>query len=153
MRPDGAEWGRVALREFQCNCKLFATRLWTCSQNQQQGYVLRAARAIVFNSCLCRSRLAARPKHALALRSLRFDSHAAVRTVVEEAAGLSRTGLSGRRRIHGSGKLGDLPRGRLEVRLRAADDRAAVQPDRDPVAVFMRAAGNWRRPRSRAGLS
>src|SRR6266511_1185262 len=119
----------------------------------QHGCLIRAAKAIVFRPCLCRNRLAARAKHALARRSLRLGPHAAARPAVEEAAGLSRTRLPGRRRVHGSGQLGHLPRRRVEVRLRAADDRAAVQPNRDPVAVLVRAAGDWRWARSRAGLS
>ena len=69
-----------------------------------------------------------------------------------QARGVPRARLSGRRRLHGPGQLGDLARRRLEVRLRAAHRRAAVQSDGDPAAGAVRAAWHRRRPRSGAGL-
>ena len=68
---------------------------------------------------------------AVAGRSLRLDPHAAVGIAVAQAAHLSRARLSRRRRLHGPRQLGDLARRRLEVRLRAAVRRAAVQSHGD----------------------
>ena len=69
-----------------------------------------------------------------------------------QARRVPRARLSRRRRLHGPGQLGDLARRRLQVRLRAAHRRAAVQPDGDPAAGAVRAARHRRRPRSGAGL-
>src|SRR5690349_2257819 len=74
------------------------------------------------------------------------------RPALAEDACLPRPRLSGRGRLYGSGQLGDLARRRFQVRLRAADGRAVVEPDGDPVAGFVRAARHRLRPRSGAGL-
>ena len=66
--------------------------------------------------------------------------------------GVPRARLSRRRRLHGPRQLGDLARRRLQVRLRAADRRAAVEPDGDPAAGAVRAARHRRRARPGAGL-
>ena len=96
--------------------------------------------------------MAASARRPLAVRSLRLDRHAAAGPAVEEAHGLPRARLSGRRRLHGSRQLGHVARRRLEVRLRAADGCAALQPDGDPAAGAVRAARHRIRPRPGAGL-
>ena len=83
---------------------------------------------------------------------VRHHRHPPDRFVLAQARVVSRPRLSGRGRLHGSRQLGDLARRRLEVRLRAADRRAAVQSDGDPAAGAVRAARHRRRPRSGAGL-
>src|SRR3954453_9870274 len=60
--------------------------------------------------------------------------------VLAQAAGVSRSGLPRRRRLHGSGKLGDVARRRLQVRLRATDGRAVVEPDGYRAEIAVRAA-------------
>ena len=118
----------------------------------QHGCLVHAGGGIIPLWRFSRNRLAAQPQHALALRRLRHHRHATQGAAVEEAHRLSRAGLSRRRRLHGSGKLGDLARRRLEVRLRAAHHRAAFEPHGDPAAGAVRAAGHRRRARSGAGL-
>ena len=97
-------------------------------------------------------RLASRPPAAVARGGVRHHRHQADRLVLAQAHVVPRARLSGRGRLHGPRQLGDLARRRLEVRLRAADRRAAVQPDGDPAAGAVRAAWHRRRPRSGAGL-
>ncbi len=72
--------------------------------------------------------------------------------ILAQAAGVSRPGLSGRGRLHGSRQLGDLARRRLQVRLRAAVGVAVVQRDGDRAAVAVHPARRRRRARPRAGL-
>ena len=93
-----------------------------------------------------------RPPAALARRGVRHHRHQAVRLVLAQAHVVPRARLSGRGRLHGPRQLGDFARRRLEVRLRAADRRAAFQSDGDPAAGLVRAARHRRRPRSGAGL-
>ena len=97
-------------------------------------------------------RLASCPRAAVACGGVRHHRHPPDRFVLAQARVVSRPRLSGRGRLHGPRQLGDVARRRLEVRLRAADRRAAVQPDGDPAAGAVRAAWHRRRPRSGAGL-
>src|SRR5207237_9302047 len=76
-----------------------------------------------------RGGLAARAHHALALGSVRHHRHAADRLAVAQAHRLSRAWLSGCRRLHGPGQLGDLARRRFEIRLLAAHHRAHLESD------------------------
>src|SRR5581483_4712109 len=91
------------------------------------------------------ARLEAGPWAAAAGGSLRLDPHPTDRSAVAQAPRLFGARLSGRRRLYGSRQLGDLARGRLQVRLRAADRRASVQHDGDPVAGALHAT--WCRRR------
>ena len=97
-------------------------------------------------------RLAQSARAALAGRGVRHHCDPPDRLVLAQADGVPRARLSRRRRLHGPRQLGDLARRRLQVRLRAADRRAAVQPDGDPAAGAVRAARHRRRPRPGAGL-
>ena len=103
-------------------------------------------------SCAGRIRLEAPARNAVAVGGVRHDRHAPDRLVLAQARRLSRTRLSRRRRLHGPGQLGDLARRRLQVRLRAAHRRAAVEHHGDPAAGAVRAARHRGRARSRAGL-
>ena len=97
-------------------------------------------------------RLASSARAALAGRGVRQHLDPPNRVVLAQTDGVPRARLPGRRRLHGSRQLGDLARGRLQVRLHAADRRAAVEPDGDPAAGVVRAARHRRRPRLGAGL-
>src|ERR1700730_1108026 len=103
------------------------------------GRVVVAGRALAPQGGF-QTRLAAQSRHALAVRSLRLDRPAPAPTAVAKPHAVSRARLSGRGRLHGPRQLGDLARGRLEVRLRAALHRAALEPDGDPAAGAVRAA-------------
>ena len=99
-----------------------------------------------------RPRLAASFGHALARRSVRLDQDAADRLAVHQAARLSRSRLSRRRRLHGPRQLGDLARRRLQVRLRAAHHRADVEPDGDPAPGALHQARHRLASRPRPSL-
>ena len=66
--------------------------------------------------------------------------------------GVCRARLPGRRRLHGSGQLGDRSRRRRALRLHADQRDHAVQPDGDPAAGALGAPRHRQRPRSRAGV-
>ena len=137
----------------QCNCKLFATRLaWL----QQKPCGAADAGSSV------RECAPSEPAVPGGWRSARQRPSLAevFGTIATKPTGsfwrklivVPRARLSGRGRLHGPRQLGDLARRRLEVRLRAADRRAAFQSDGDPAAGAVRAARHRRRPRSGAGL-
>src|SRR5262249_56997181 len=96
--------------------------------------VVRAARAIVPRLRISRTRLAAQPKHTLAVGGFWLGVDAPARAVMEEAPGLSGTRLSGRSRLHGSGQLGHIARRRGGGPLRAAFHPAALPRGGDPAS-------------------
>src|SRR5262249_36995993 len=97
-------------------------------------------------------RLARCARRAIAVGCLRLGADRAGGLVLAQAAGVPRARLSRRGRLHGSRQLGDLARRWFEVRLRAADSRAAVEPDGDRAAIAVHAARRRRWTRPRAGL-
>ena len=98
------------------------------------------------------SRLAPRARDALAGGHVRLGGNPQEGSVLAQAARVPWPRLSRRRGLHGPRQLGDLARGRFQIRLRAADGRAVVQRDGDRVAVAVHAAWRRRRARPRTGL-
>ena len=89
-------------------------------------------------------------------RSPRLHRHPAGRRILAQDVRLRRPRLSGRRRLHGPGQLGNRPRRRRPVRLHAAQRDHDLEPDGDPAAGARRrasaspAAAIWRRPAATA---
>ena len=98
------------------------------------------------------ARLAPRARRGLALGGVWDDCRPPVWVGLEAAAGVSRTRVPGGGRLHGPRQLGDLARRRVQVRLRAALDRTAVQPDGNRAAGALCPAGDRGRSRSGPGL-
>src|SRR5215472_19205665 len=75
------------------------------------------------------------------------------RGILAKDAGVFRPGVSGRRRLHGPGQLGDRSRGRLGVWLHAADHHFAVELDGDLAPDALRATRYCHPTRPRSSLS
>src|SRR5262249_57334047 len=118
--------------------QIISNKVMEVGKDRQHGRFLRAAKAFILRSGLPRNGLASQPQRTVAVRSLWLDLHAATRAIVEEAFGVSRPGLSGGGRLHGSRQLGDLARRRVPVRLRAAGGGGPLQQDGAPAAGAVR---------------
>ncbi len=96
--------------------------------------------------------LAARARRPVAVGGASLDRGRGAGDAVAQVRRLPRPGLPRRRRLHGPRQLGDVARRRLEVRLRAALHRPAVEHHGDRPAASVRPHGGRDRARPRAGL-